>query len=87
MLDYQPKQSSSRGKLTAPPELSKKWPDYAVVFGCESRTDNYVLEEEGAFFDDDLPSAEREVLEAYFRSKVFECFENRSLQMVLLIRL
>ena len=105
VLDYQPKQSSSRGKLTAPPELSKKWPDYAVVFGCESRTDitqeltfafyrilklngdNYVLEEEGAFFDDDLPSAEREVLEAYFRSKVFECFENRSLQMVLLKRL
>jgi hypothetical protein len=69
-------------------ELPTKWPDYAVVFGCESRTDitqeltfgfcrilklnrsKYVLEEENAFFDDDLPLAEREVLEAYFRKAV-----------------
>jgi len=84
----QPIRRSSRGRNTAPSELPKKWPDYAVVFGCESRTDitqdltfgfyrilklngdTYLLEEEGAFFDDDLPLAEREVLEAYFRTAV-----------------
>ena len=32
--------------------------------------DTYVLVEEGAFFDDDLPLPEREVLEAYFRTAV-----------------
>src|ERR1700720_1168032 len=83
----QPKRRSARGRNTAPLELSK-WPDYAVVFGCESRTDitqeltfgfyrilklngdSYVLVEEGAFFDDDLPLAEREILEKYFRIAV-----------------
>jgi hypothetical protein len=65
-----------------------KWPNYAVVFSCESRTDltqdltfgfyrilklisnTYVLAEEGAFFDDGLGLAEREVLEKYFRTAV-----------------
>ena len=65
-----------------------KWPNYAVVFSCESRTDltqdltfgfyrilklisnTYVLAEEGAFFDDGLRLAEREVLEKYFRTAV-----------------
>ena len=59
----------------------KKWPEYAVVFDCETRVDTrqdltfgfyrllrlkgagYVLEEEGAFFDDDLSAHERKVLE------------------------
>jgi len=76
-----PKDTTSSTKLP-------KWPDYVVVFCCESRTeitqdltfgfyrilklksDAYVLVEEGAFFDDGLPSAEREVLEAYFRTAV-----------------
>jgi hypothetical protein len=61
----------------------KKWPEYAVVFDCETRIDTrqgltfgfyrilklegvaYVLDEEGAFFDDDLPAHERKVLEQY----------------------
>jgi hypothetical protein len=61
----------------------KKWPEYAVVFDCETRVDTrqgltfgfyrllrlqdagYVLEEEGAFFDDDLPAHECKVLETY----------------------
>ena len=63
----------SRRKTTTAVFTFPKWPDYAVVFGCESRTgitqeltfgfyrvlklngDAYVLEEEGGFFDDDLP--------------------------------
>jgi hypothetical protein len=83
-----PKQRSSRGRITAPSKLPKKWPDYAVVFGCESRSDitqdltfgfyrtlkldgdTYALVEEGAFFDDDLPLAERQVLGAYFSTVV-----------------
>ncbi len=61
----------------------KKWPEYAVVFDCETRIDTrqgltfgfyrvlrligdaYQLEEEGAFFDDDLAARERDVLERY----------------------
>jgi hypothetical protein len=84
----QPKQRSSRGRITAPSELPKKWPEYALVIGCESRSDitqeltfgfyrilkrngdTYALVEEGAFFDDDLPLAEHEILEAYFRTAV-----------------
>jgi hypothetical protein len=83
----QAKRRSRRETTTALSKLPK-WPDYAVVFGCESRTgitqeltfgfyrilnlngDSYVLEEEGGFCDDNLPSAEREVLEAYFLSAV-----------------
>jgi hypothetical protein len=34
----QPKRCSSKGRITAPSELPK-WPDHAVVFGRESRTD------------------------------------------------
>lgn len=84
----QEKRRSARGRTTAPPELPKKWPDYAVVFGCESGTgitqeltfgfyrvlklngDAYVLEEEGGFFDDDLPLEERKLFGAYFRVAV-----------------
>lgn len=65
-----------------------KWPELALVFDCQSRTDisqeltfgfyrvlkldgdAYVLEEEGAFFDDELPAHEREVLQAYLRTAV-----------------
>ena len=83
----QPKRRSPRDTTSATSKLPK-WPDYAVVFGCESRTDIsqeltfgfyrilklngdcYELVEEGAFFDDKLPLAEREVLEAYFRTAV-----------------
>ncbi len=61
----------------------KNWPNYAIVFDCETRVDtrqgltfgfyrllrlqnsNYRLEEEGAFFDDDLPAHERKVIETY----------------------
>jgi len=61
----------------------KKWPEYAVVFDCETRVDTgqgltfgfyrvlrldgdtYQLEEEGAFFDDDLAARERDILERY----------------------
>ncbi len=61
----------------------KKWPEYAVVFDCETRIDTgqgltfgfyrvlklqgatYLLEEEGAFFEDDLPVHEHKVLEGY----------------------
>jgi hypothetical protein len=61
----------------------KKWPEYAVVFDCETRIDTgqgltfgfyrilklqgatYLLEEEGAFFDDNLPAQECKVLERY----------------------
>jgi len=81
----QEKKRSARGRTTAPPELPKKWPDYAVVFGCESQIDisqeltfgfyrvlrfngdTYTLEEEGGFFDDDLPVKERGLFGAYFR--------------------
>lgn len=81
------KRRSSRGRITAPSKLPK-WPEYAVVFGCESRTDitqdltfgfyrilklngeSYVLEEEGGFFDDELPLPEREILRAYFRTAI-----------------
>jgi hypothetical protein len=66
----------------------RKWPEFALVFDCESRTDVsqaltfgfyrllklegtvYVLEEEGAFFNDDLPKRERKILEAYVHSAV-----------------
>jgi hypothetical protein len=65
---------------------SKRWPDYAVVFDCESRIDSgqaltfgffrvlrlegdtYLLEEEGAFFDDNLPAKECEIMERYIRA-------------------
>ena len=75
----QEKRRSARGRTTAPRELTKKWPNYAVVFGCESGTgitqeltfgfyrvlklngNAYVLEEEGGFFDDDLPLEERKL--------------------------
>src|ERR1039457_4781856 len=80
-------QAKKRSRRQTTTELSKfpKWPDYAVVFGCESRTgitqeltfgfyrilkldgDSYVLEEEGGFFDDDLPLDERKLFGAYFR--------------------
>jgi len=78
----------SRRQTTTPLSKLPKWPDYAVVFGCESRTgisqeltfgfyrilkrdgDTYVLEEEGGFFDDDLPLEERKLLGAYFRIAV-----------------
>jgi hypothetical protein len=61
----------------------KKWPDYTVVFDCETRIDAgqgltfgfyrvlrldgdaYQLEEEGAFYDDDLAPRERDVLAKY----------------------
>jgi len=33
----QPKKNSPRGTISTPSELPKKWPDYAVVFGCESQ--------------------------------------------------
>jgi hypothetical protein len=83
----QAKRRSRRQTTTTLSKLSK-WPGYAVVFGCESRTgitqeltfgfyrvlklngDTYGLVEEGAFFDDDLPLAERNVLETYFRTAV-----------------
>ena len=83
----QPKKRSLKDRTSATSNLPK-WPDYVVVFGCESRRDitqdltfgfhrilklngeAYVLMEEGAFFDDDLPLAEREVLQAYFRTAV-----------------
>jgi hypothetical protein len=60
-----------------------KWPDYAVIFACETHIDTrqgltfgfhrvlrldgdtYQLDEEGAFFDDDLTARERDVLEGY----------------------
>lgn len=79
---------SPRGMISAPSELPKKWPEYALLFGCESRRDisqdltfgfyrvlklngdTYVLVEEGAFFDDDLPLTEREILDGYFRTAV-----------------
>lgn len=82
----QPKRPS-RGTASAPFQFPK-WPEYAVVFGCESRVDitqeltfgffrvmrldkgTYVLEEEGAFFEDQLRTEERKVLEAYFRKEV-----------------
>ena len=80
-------QAKRRSRRKTTNELSKlpKWPDYAVVFGCESRTgitqeltfgfyrvlkfngDNYTLQEEGGFFDDDLPVKERGLFGAYFR--------------------
>ena len=78
----------SRGQTTTALSKLPKWPDYAVVFGCESRTgitqdltfgfcrilkldgDSYVLEEEGGFFDDDLPLDERKLFRAYFRVAV-----------------
>jgi hypothetical protein len=83
-------QAKKRTRRETTTALSKlpKWPDYAVVFGCESRTgitqeltsgfyrilklngDSYVLEEEGGFFDDDLPLDERKLLGAYFRIAV-----------------
>ena len=81
------KRRSQRKATTAPSKLPK-WPDYAVVFGCESRTgitqeltfgfyrvlkfdgDNYTLEEEGGFFDDDVPVKERGLFGAYFRVAV-----------------
>jgi hypothetical protein len=83
-------QAKKRSQRAATTALSKlpKWPDYAVVFGCESRTgitqeltfgfyrvlklngDAYVLEEEGGFFDDDLPLEERKLFGAYFRVAV-----------------
>src|SRR5579864_5076203 len=71
----------------APPKLPR-WPDFAVVFGCESRRDlgqeptfgfyrvlklnddRYVLEEEGAFFDEALRPAERNALATYFQREV-----------------
>lgn len=83
----QSKRRSPKDTTSATSNLPK-WPDYAVVFGCESRTDitqdltfgfyrilklncdTYVLEEEGAFFEDNLSLAEREILEAYFRTAV-----------------
>ena len=86
MLD-QVKKRSRRKTITVPSKLPK-WPDYAIVFGCESRTgitqeltfgfyrvlklngDSYVLEEEGGFFDDDLPVEERGLFGAYFRVAV-----------------
>jgi hypothetical protein len=84
----QTKKRPSRGRNTAPSELPKKWPEYALVFGCESRTgitqeltfgfyrvlkfngDTYTLEEEGGFFDDDLPVQERGLFGACFRVAV-----------------
>lgn len=78
----------SRKKTTTAPSNLPKWPDYAVVFGCESRTgitqdltfgfyrvlkfdgETYTLEEEGGFFDDDLPVEERGLFGAYFRVEV-----------------
>src|SRR5215469_3825702 len=66
--------------------IRKRWPKWAIVFDCESRTDSkqaltfgfyrvlrlmgdvYVLEEEGAFYADDLPVRERAVLEGFTRS-------------------
>jgi hypothetical protein len=76
-----------RGK-NRPPGNLVKWPELALVFHCESRTDvsqgltfgfyrvlrlkgdSYVLEEEGTFFDDELPADEREVLETHVRAAV-----------------
>ncbi|MGI9101076.1 MAG: hypothetical protein ACR2IF_01410 [Terriglobales bacterium] len=64
------------------------WPEIALVFDCESRTNirqeltfgfyrvlklygnAYVLDEEGAFFDDDLPADERQRLEEYINKGV-----------------
>jgi hypothetical protein len=78
----------SRTKTTTATPKLPKWPDHAVVFGCESRTgitqeltfgfyrilkldrESYVLEEEGGFFDDDLPVEERGLFGAYFRVAV-----------------
>ena len=66
--------------------IRKRWPKWAIVFDCESRTDSkqaltfgfyrvlrlmgdvYVLEEEGAFYADDLPVRERAILEGFTRS-------------------
>jgi len=63
-----------------------EWPEYAVVFDCETRIDTgqgltfgfyrvlrlngdtYRLEEEGAFYDDNLPAHERTVLERFVRT-------------------
>jgi|SRR5579864_5524167 len=73
----------------APPKLPR-WPDFAVVFGCESRRDlgqeptfgfyrvlklnddRYVLEEEGAFFDEGLRPTERNAVATYFQREVAE---------------
>src|SRR3954463_5413850 len=72
----------------APSGNLPKWPELALIFHCESRTDisqdltvgswrlmklqgnTYVLEEEGIFFDDDLPKAERAILEKYAQTAV-----------------
>jgi hypothetical protein len=76
-----PKNRKRRGRR--PRRNLKRWPEYAVVFDCETRTDTgqgltfgfyrvlrldndtYQLEDEGAFFDDDLAARERDVLEMY----------------------
>jgi hypothetical protein len=73
----------------APPEI-RRWPDFAVVFGCEARrdlgqaptfgfyrvlrlnNDSYELEEEGAFFDENLRPEELKTLATYFQREVAE---------------
>src|SRR5579863_3879292 len=84
VVDSKKAKKSKRKRRGGDPRRSpKKWPEYAVVFDCETRidtrqsltfgfyrvlrldSDTYQLEEEGAFFDDDLSARERNVLERY----------------------
>jgi hypothetical protein len=77
------KKGKRKRRGSRPRSNLKKWPEYAVVFDCETRIDTgqaltfgfyrvlklqgptYLLEEEGAFFEDNLPAHERKVLEKY----------------------
>jgi hypothetical protein len=77
------KKGKRKRRGSRPRRNLKKWPEYAVVFDCETRIDTgqaltfgfyrvlklqgptYLLEEEGAFFEDNLPVHERKILEKY----------------------
>src|SRR6266576_1854775 len=79
-----PKKAKKGKRRGCSPRRSlRRWPEYALVFDCETRIDTgqgltfgfcrvlrlegsiYQLEEEGAFFDDDLAARERGILENY----------------------